>query len=142
MPACLAAIRAEIERTGCEAEIVVVDNASTDGTNAAARAMSGVRMVEEPVRGLVQGGNFTVRRDVLSRAGGFDPRFSFHGKDTDVSTRMSRVGRVRFCWGLTALSSGRLRGDGLVMTGVRYGMYHLWTTVLRRPFTEAWNDYR
>ena len=229
LPACLAAIRAEIDRTGCAAEIVVVDNASTDGTNAIARATPGVRVVEEPERGLVQarsagfaastgalvanidadtllpsgwlarvlaefgrdpklvaisgpydyydvpprvrraaqafyrmayctyfmnrhvlrigsmvqGGNFAVRRDALVQAGGFDTRFSFYGEDTDIAKRMSKVGRVKFCWALTAQSSGRrLRGDGLVVTGVRYGMNYLWTTVLRRPFTEAWNDYR
>lgn len=229
LPACLAAIRAEIERTGCEAEIVVVDNASTDATNALARATPGVRVVEEGERGLVQarsagfresaaplvanidadtllppgwlfrvlaeferdpklvaisgpydyydvspaarraarafygvayctylvnrhvlrigsmvqGGNFAVRRDALVRAGGFDTRFSFYGEDTDIAKRMSRVGRVKFSRALTARSSGRrLRGDGLVVTGVRYGMNYLWTTVLRRPFTEAWNDYR
>ena len=84
-----------------------------------------------------------VRRDALLQAGGFDTRFSFYGEDTDIARRMSRVGRVKFCWALTARSSGRrLRGDGLLMTGVRYSLNYLWTTFLRRPFTEAWNDYR
>lgn len=230
LPACLAAIQAEIGRVGCsDAEIVVVDNASTDATNALATATAGVRVVSEPLRGLVQarsagfhatsgalvanidadtllppgwitrvlaefardpklvalsgpydyydvpprvrraarafygmayctylvnrhvlrigsmvqGGNFVVRRDALLLAGGFDTRFSFYGEDTDIAKRMSKVGRVKFSWTLTARSSGRrLRGDGLVLTGLRYGMNYLWTTVLRRPFTEAWHDYR
>lgn len=229
LPFCLAAIHAEIERTGAHAEIVVVDNASTDATNAIARATPAVRVVEEPVRGLVQarcagfqatsgtlvanidadtllppgwidrvlaefahdpklvalsgpydyydvpprvrraarafygmayctyilnrhvfrigsmvqGGNFVVRRDALLQAGGFDTRFSFYGEDTDIAKRMSRIGHVKFSWAMTARSSGRrLRGDGLLMTGLRYGMNYLWTTILRRPFTEAWHDYR
>ena len=34
-------------------EILVVDNASTDGTGAVARAVPGVRVLDEPVKGLV-----------------------------------------------------------------------------------------
>lgn len=53
----LAAIRAEIARcglvAGCDAEIIVVDNASTDGTGAIARAWPDVSLVEEPRKGLV-----------------------------------------------------------------------------------------
>jgi glycosyltransferase involved in cell wall biosynthesis len=51
---CLAAIRAEIARTGCAAEIIVVNNDSTDRTREIASAMPGVIVVEEPERGLVQ----------------------------------------------------------------------------------------
>ncbi|MDA8050768.1 MAG: glycosyltransferase [Rhodospirillales bacterium] len=53
LPKCLAAIAAEIDRIGCRAEIIVVDNASTDATQAVARASRAVRVVEEPERGLV-----------------------------------------------------------------------------------------
>jgi len=51
---CLAAIQAEIARTGCPAEIVVVDNNSTDGTRRIASSIPGVVIVDEPQRGLVQ----------------------------------------------------------------------------------------
>ena len=52
--ACLAAIRAEIARTACRAEIIVVDNNSTDGTRRIASSIPGVVIVDEPQRGLVQ----------------------------------------------------------------------------------------
>ena len=52
LPACLAAIRAEIDRTGCEAEVIVVDNASTDRTAETAAAVPGVIVVHEPMKGL------------------------------------------------------------------------------------------
>ena len=95
------------------------------------------------VGSMVQGGNFTLRRAALEQAGGFDDRFTFYGEDTDIARRMHKVGRVKFTWALTARSSGRrLRGDGLVMTGLRYGANYVWATFLRRPFTTAWNDYR
>jgi glycosyltransferase involved in cell wall biosynthesis len=51
--ACLRAIRAEIGRTGCAAEIIVVDNGSTDATREIALSMPGVIVVDEPQRGLV-----------------------------------------------------------------------------------------
>ncbi len=229
LPACLAAIKAEIARSGCDAEVLVVNNASTDRTAEVAASVPGVVVVHEPVKGLVsarragfgaargrlvanidadtlvppgwldrvteaferdaklvalsgpydyydvplrirlatrlfymmgfatyafnkhvlgvgsmvQGGNFVVLRDALERAGGFSDTFQFYGEDTDIARRMSRVGNVTFTWSLMAKSSGRrLKGDGVVMTGVRYGANYLWATFFRKPFTSAWNDYR
>lgn len=229
LPDCLQAIRAEIARTGCDAEIVVVDNASTDRTAAVAAAVPGVLVVHEPVKGLVaarragfeasrgvlianidadtmippgwldrvfegfardpklvalsgphdyfdvpphirafsrafymvgfltyafnkrvlgvgsmvQGGNFVVLRDALAKAGGFSDTFQFYGEDTDIARRMNRVGNVDFTWKLMAKSSGRrLRGDGVVMTGIRYSANYFWATFFRKPFTDAWHDYR
>ena len=229
LPACLAAIRAEIERTGCTAEVIVVNNASTDTTADIAAAAPGVVVVDQPVKGLVQarsagfqasrgllianidadtlipegwltrvlqafeqnrrlvcfsgpydyydvpmhirafartfyivgyatyafnkhvmgigamvqGGNFVLVRDVMERIGGYSNAFTFYGEDTDIARRMSRVGDVVFTFKLMAKSSGRrLRGDGLVMTGIRYSANYLWATYFRKPFTTAWNDYR
>jgi len=229
LPSCLHAIQAEIARTPCSAQIVVVNNASQDCTAAVAASFPGVLVVNEPLKGLVharragflasegalvanidadtlipsgwlgrvlfefgtdpklvaisgpydyydaprrvrwaarlfyaaafipylvnrhvlnvgsmvQGGNFVVRRTALEQAGGFGDRFTFYGEDTDIARRMHRVGRVKFSWMLTAKSSARrLCGDGLVMTGLRYGANYLTATFLRRPFTTAWTDYR
>src|SRR6516162_6662863 len=51
---CLAAIVAEISRTRCQAEIIVVNNGSTDATRQIALSTSDVKVVDEPQRGLVQ----------------------------------------------------------------------------------------
>jgi glycosyltransferase involved in cell wall biosynthesis len=51
---CLAAIQAEIARSGCRAEIIVVNNNSTDGTRPIASSIPEVVIVDEPQRGLVQ----------------------------------------------------------------------------------------
>jgi len=51
---CLAAITAEVSRTGCRAEIIVVNNGSTDGTRRIALSTPGVKVIDEPQRGLVQ----------------------------------------------------------------------------------------
>ena len=50
---CLQSVIAEIDRAGVEAEIIVVNNASTDRTGEIARSFAGVRVVDEPKKGLV-----------------------------------------------------------------------------------------
>ncbi len=61
----LKAIILEIQRTGCAAEVIVVNNASTDGTRQVAASFPGVIVVDEPQKGLVQ-----ARRAGLQRATG------------------------------------------------------------------------
>ena len=60
-----------------------------------------------------------------------------------MARHTSKVGDVVFTFALMAKSSGRrLRGDGVVMTAVRYGTNYVWATFFHKPFTTAWNDYR
>jgi len=51
---CLAAIMGEISRTRCPAEIIVVNNGSTDATRQIASSNPNVKVIDEPERGLVQ----------------------------------------------------------------------------------------
>jgi glycosyltransferase involved in cell wall biosynthesis len=51
---CLTAIMGEISRTRCQAEIIVVNNGSTDATRQIASSSRGVKVIDEPQRGLVQ----------------------------------------------------------------------------------------
>jgi glycosyltransferase involved in cell wall biosynthesis len=44
---------------------------------------------------ILYGGNFAVRRDVLGAIGGFDTSIEFHGEDTNLARRVSKVGRIR-----------------------------------------------
>ena len=50
---CLESVIAEIARSGADAEIIVVNNASTDRTGDIARSFPSVRVVDEPKKGLV-----------------------------------------------------------------------------------------
>lgn len=50
---CLESVLREIVRTGADAEVIVVNNASTDRTGEIARGFEGVRVVDEPKKGLV-----------------------------------------------------------------------------------------
>src|SRR3954465_2481787 len=66
LPACLHALLAQ---TRTPDEIIVVDNASTDGTGDIARAVTGVRVIHEPVRGLVvarETARLAARGDILA----------------------------------------------------------------------------
>jgi len=61
----LTAILSEIRRSDCAAEVIVVNNASTDGTADLATSFPDVIVVDEPVKSLVQ-----ARRAGFLRAGG------------------------------------------------------------------------
>jgi glycosyltransferase involved in cell wall biosynthesis len=51
---CIAAVERELARTPCDAEIIVVNNASTDRTGEIARANTSIIVVDEPNKGLVR----------------------------------------------------------------------------------------
>ncbi|HVX82599.1 MAG TPA: glycosyltransferase family 2 protein [Devosiaceae bacterium] len=50
---CLQSVLDEIKRSGVDAEVVVVNNASVDRTAEIARGFQGVRVIDEPKKGLV-----------------------------------------------------------------------------------------
>jgi len=226
---CLDSILKEVRSTACEAEIIVVNNASTDRTREAALAYESVRVVDELEKGIVkarqagyraatgqlianidadnmlppgwvtrvlsefganeklaalsgplvyydlpilfrfqvrmfyylgyfsylvnhyllkkggmlQGGNFVVRKSALDAIGGFDTSIDFYGEDTDVARRMQQAGRVKFTFSLPMNSSGRrMVKEGLFTTGCRYAMNYLWVLIFKRPFTTESTDIR
>ncbi len=227
LPACIHALLAQTRRPD---EIIVVDNASTDGSGELARAIPGVRVVREPARGLVlareaarvasrgdvlayvdadcrppitwlaqveqrfvqreavvavtgpyrfydwdlfgrlllraydvlvappthwlvhhglgigailYGGNFAVRREALSRIGGFDRRIEFHGEDTNLGRRLTPIGQVDVvgaCWVWTSARRYRAMGKWTV-----FGLYvrNFWSELLRhRPADRTHLDVR
>jgi cellulose synthase/poly-beta-1,6-N-acetylglucosamine synthase-like glycosyltransferase len=221
---CLAAAVREARRSGYDIDIVVVNNGSTDATAAEAARVPGVRVVDEPIRGLsrarhrgyretrgelivnldadtrmsrgylakavrafardprlvcytgpflyydlpaiqkitamifylfvfwpnvvgqrilrigavAQGGNFVVRRSALDRIGGYDTSIEFYGEDTDIATRLSKVGLVRFSLRLRAWTSGRrLRRSGTFRTGYLAVMNIIFVLFYGRPLTRS-----
>src|SRR5262245_1960140 len=66
LPACLHSLLAQ---TRPPDEILVINNASTDDTADVARVIPGVRVVDEPIKGLVvarERGRLTARGEVLA----------------------------------------------------------------------------
>lgn len=63
------------------------------------------------------GGNFAVRSHALDRIGGFDTSIEFHGEDTNVGRRLSRIGNVELrydCFLYTSARRYNAMGKGAV----------------------------
>ena len=226
---CLESIVREIERTGKDAEIIVVNNASTDRTRDVAASCASVTVVDEPRKGIVkareagyqaakgdlianidadnmlpdgwlekvfaefsgnprlaalsgpliyydlswsyrvqtrafyvigyvtylinhfilhkggmlQGGNFILRRSALEAIGGYDTNIDFYGEDTDIARRMQKAGRIRFTFRLPMYSSGRrMAKEGLFTTGTRYALNYMWIILFKKPYHTRSTDIR
>jgi glycosyltransferase involved in cell wall biosynthesis len=95
------------------------------------------------VGSMVQGGNFVLRREALEAIGGFNTAISFYGEDTDIARRLNQVGEVRFTFALKMYSSARrLRNEGMLVVAARYSINYVWTTFLKRPFSNTHVDIR
>jgi glycosyltransferase involved in cell wall biosynthesis len=63
------------------------------------------------------GGNFAVRRQALDRINGFDTTIEFHGEDTNLGRRLSRIGNVELrydCFLYTSARRYNAMGKGAV----------------------------
>lgn len=90
---CLESVIAEIARSGADADIVVVNNASSDRTGEIARSFPNVRVVDEPKKGLVNARDAgfaategydliaNIDSDTIVPAGWLDTVFSEFNKD-------------------------------------------------------------
>jgi glycosyltransferase involved in cell wall biosynthesis len=95
------------------------------------------------VGSMVQGGNFVTSRAALEAIGGFNTAISFYGEDTDIARRLNAVGEVRFTFDLKLFSSARrLKSEGMLTMAARYSINYLWTTFLKRPYTDTYVDIR
>lgn len=93
--------------------------------------------------GMLQGGNFILKRDALEKIGGFNLDISFYGEDTDIAKRIQKVGRIKFTFHLPMYTSGRrLAKEGLILTAVRYTINYFWVLTFKRPFTKKYKDIR
>jgi cellulose synthase/poly-beta-1,6-N-acetylglucosamine synthase-like glycosyltransferase len=87
---------------------------------------------------VAQGGNFVVRRSALNRIGVYDTSIEFYGEDTDIATRLSKVGLVRFSFRLPMRTSGRrLRTDGTFKSGYLAAMNIIFVLFYGRPLTRG-----
>ena len=92
---------------------------------------------------ILYGGNFAVRREALTRIGGFDKTIEFHGEDTNLGRRLTPLGTVaiaRECWLWTSARRYRAMGKRRV-----FGLYvrNFWSEILRhRPADPTHLDVR
>lgn len=93
--------------------------------------------------GMVQGGNFVLRKSALDAIGGFDTNIEFYGEDTDIARRMQQAGRIKFTFSLPMYSSGRrIAKEGVFVTGFRYALNYVWMLFFEKPFTKESTDIR
>ena len=93
--------------------------------------------------GLLQGGNFVIRRDAWVKAGGFDTGIEFWGEDTDVARRLSPLGKVKWKWKLIMYTSGRrLKAEGILKISSTYAINFFSTNIIGRPVTRKYTDIR
>jgi glycosyltransferase involved in cell wall biosynthesis len=95
------------------------------------------------VSGMLQGGNYIVRRTSLEKIGGYDTTISFYGEDTDIAKRIHAVGKVKWTFALPMYTTGRrLLEEGIVTMGIKYAVNHIWPIFFGRPFTQKYKDIR
>ncbi|WP_127143002.1 glycosyltransferase family 2 protein [Pelagibacterium montanilacus] len=95
------------------------------------------------VGSVVQGGNFIFRRSAWVEAGGYDRSITFYGEDTDVAVRLSKVGKVKWTFGLKMKTSGRrLAKEGVFKTAATYTLNFFWVTFRGKPATMDHSDIR
>ncbi|MFA6253665.1 MAG: glycosyltransferase family 2 protein [Candidatus Paceibacterota bacterium] len=93
---------------------------------------------------MLQGGNFVLRRTALEKIGGYRfEKFDFYGEETDVAMRICEVGKIKFTFGLSMVTSGRrLATEGMLRVSTRYAVNYFWTIFLGRPYTQKNIDIR
>ena len=89
------------------------------------------------------GGNFAVRRAALDRIGGFDTTIEFHGEDTNLGRRLSRIGDVDLAYDCYLYTSAR-RYNAMGKTAVfrLYVRNFVSELVYHRPKDRAHLDVR
>jgi GT2 family glycosyltransferase len=84
-----------------------------------------------------------VRREALDRINGFDTSIEFHGEDTNVGRRLSRLGNVELrndCFVYTSARRYNAMGKGAVF---RLYVRNFWSELLHhRPKDTAHLDVR
>lgn len=90
---------------------------------------------------MLQGGNFILRRSALEKIGGYDTSIDFWGEDTDIATRISKVGRVKFTFDFPIYTSARrFKKDGFLVAAWKYFINYVWVLVFRKPFLKEYEE--
>lgn len=88
-------------------------------------------------------GNFAVKKDALIKIGGFNKDILFYGDDTDVSKKLSKLGKVKFLQTFYLFSSARrLKKEGTLRTAYKYIINSLWVIFKNKPKTTTHKDIR
>lgn len=85
--------------------------------------------------GMLQGGNFVIKKSALDQIGGYNTDVTFYGEDTDAAMRLHKCGKIKFTFDLKMSSSGRrLQKEGVWFSGFKYALNYFWILVFKRPY--------
>ncbi|MBL8030176.1 MAG: glycosyltransferase family 2 protein [Candidatus Doudnabacteria bacterium] len=92
---------------------------------------------------ILQGGNIVVKTQAWKKMAPPSPGINFYGEDTDLASRLSKIGEIKFDPNFTNTTSGRrLLNEGILKTAYKYIMNFLFVLFLKRPFTKKYTDIR
>ncbi len=92
---------------------------------------------------MLQGGNFVTTRQAIIDIGGYDTSITFYGEDTDIGSRISKIGKVLWTFNFPVYaSSRRMKGEGVLLMGLKYAKNHIATTFFGKPATMEYIDIR
>lgn len=87
--------------------------------------------------------NLAIRAESLKKIGGIDTSIEFYGDDTNVTRRLSKVGKVVFKRNFFVYASGRrLNGQGLLHSFWHYAINFFSEVLVHRPVTKSYIDIR
>ncbi|MDD5133064.1 MAG: glycosyltransferase family 2 protein [Candidatus Nanoarchaeia archaeon] len=94
-------------------------------------------------KGFLLGGNFSIRKSVLKKMGGFNTKMEFYGEDTNTTKRVVKYGKIKFSKKLTIKSSARrLKGQGKIKTLIIYFSNYFSEMFINKPITKDYKDIR
>ena len=87
--------------------------------------------------------NLAIRADALKKIGGIDTSVEFYGDDTNITRRLSKVGKVIFTQHFYVFASGRrFNQEGLIKTAWRYMINFFSEALVHKPFTKGYTEVR
>ncbi len=94
--------------------------------------------------GMIQGGNFIIKKTAFEQAGGYDTEnFVFYGEDTAVARRLAGAGKVVFTFKLPIYASARrIKKEGILKPALYYAANFFSTLIFNRPVNKKYTDVR
>ncbi len=87
--------------------------------------------------------NLVVRAESLKKIGGIDTSVEFHGDDTNITRRLSKVGKVVFNRNFYVYASGRrFNTEGLFVTAWRYALNFFSEAFAHKQISKGYTEVR
>lgn len=87
--------------------------------------------------------NLAVRAESYRKIGGIDTSVEFYGDDTNITRRLSRVGKVIFAYDYFIYTSARrFNNEGLLRTTIRYAINFFSEVFIHKPVTKGYTEIR